>query len=76
MLEFIVLGQVPGTDFQITFNTILLGCLLAIAIILLKRHLIENRPSVKLVIPQRRRLGLRPAEPELVVRDNGLAVKF
>lgn len=76
MMEFFVLGQVPGTDFQITFNVLLLGCALAGLFIVFKKHFFTRQPDLQLLIRQRRHLGWRGSEPQLEVRDNGLSIKF
>lgn len=49
MLEFIVLGQIPGTQFQITF-TLLVGIMLTIAGSIL---LIANRKRLRQAVQQK-----------------------
>lgn len=51
MLDFLVLGQVPGTHFQITFNgiTLIAGCLLiAVEVHILYPHVISSLQNIKL----------------------------
>lgn len=50
MLEFIVLGEIPGTAIQLTFSQIIqfVGVLFVVVLVSweLKLHKIENRPKL------------------------------
>lgn len=50
VLEFIVLGEIPGTSIQLTFSQIMqfVGVLVVVALVSweLKLHKIENRPKL------------------------------
>lgn len=76
MMEFFVLGQVPGTNFQITFNAFLLGCALAGIFVFLKIRSSGQQTDLQLVIRPRHHLGLQRSEPQLEIRDDRLSVKF